>query len=779
MIAPTQIHELAGCTPTPLAHYLKALAVLRLIAEQADPQVRGWWKGERFFLLTRLDRPALLQFFLTTYAPTPLIAPWNGGSGFFPKDNTEGPDAIAHSHAARFRAYREALLAGKAITDGLLESPKKEAKAALIRRCRDTWRGPLAAWLNAVLVLNAEGEPAYPALLGTGGNDGRLDFTNNYMRRLSGLFDLRAPEAPAAPQASLHLESALFAAPTAGLESAAVGFFLPGGAGGSNQGAGFFAKELAINPWDFVLMLEGALLFRAALARRADAQGLPQASAPFALRPSAVGYGSAADADESARGEQWMPLWSAPTTYAEIAALFAEGRAQLAGRPATRPLDFARALARLGVARGIESFERFGYIERNGQANLAVPLGRWVVEPRPHQDLLDVIAPWVDNLRRAARDKNAPRSLQGVARACEEAMLACCRHSSALYWQALLLSLAEAEAALLHSPRFAKDRGLQPLPRLPLHFIDAASTALDPHSPAARELRLALSLASLHGPGPDLQDPIRRYWLPLDPKASYDYPRFLTNANALEAPPELVASGSDLLLKTIPLVLRRRALGRHNFPKDRHTLRLAPAADWAYARPDDLAAFLRGELNDDRILKFARAFMALDWREVAHQPTPTLIATSPSAPTPLPGLYGLLRLAVPFADIKAGRVSLYDPHTKRREPIEVPPISVKLDAAVLERLLADDLAGAFRVASDRLKIAGLRPRLLVAAAPHGEFVRRLTAALIFPLRDHDLRALALRLTKPEANEPEEPEEETQDPQDPQEQTQNTQETAPP
>jgi CRISPR-associated protein Csx17 len=171
--------------------------------------------------------------------------------------------------------------------------------------------------------------------------------------------------------------------------------------------------------------------------------------------------------------------------------------------------------------------------------------------------------------------------------------------------------------------------------------------------------------------------------------------------------------------------------------------------------------------------------MALDWREVAHQPTPTLIATSPSAPTPLPGLYGLLRLAVPFADIEAGRVSLYDPHTKRREPIEVPPLSVKLDAAVLERLLADDLAGAFRVASDRLKIADLRPLLLVAAAPHGEFVRRLTAALIFPLRDHDLRALALRLTKPEATEPEEPEEETQETQETQEEPQNAQETAAP
>jgi CRISPR-associated protein Csx17 len=28
---------LAGCTPTPLANYLKALGVFRLVAEQKDP----------------------------------------------------------------------------------------------------------------------------------------------------------------------------------------------------------------------------------------------------------------------------------------------------------------------------------------------------------------------------------------------------------------------------------------------------------------------------------------------------------------------------------------------------------------------------------------------------------------------------------------------------------------------------------------------------------------------------------------------------------------------
>src|SRR3972149_5271257 len=63
------IHDLDGCAPTPLAHYLKALGILRLVAEQVDPQARGWWEGERFRLANS--------------RPTPLLAPWNGASGFF------------------------------------------------------------------------------------------------------------------------------------------------------------------------------------------------------------------------------------------------------------------------------------------------------------------------------------------------------------------------------------------------------------------------------------------------------------------------------------------------------------------------------------------------------------------------------------------------------------------------------------------------------------------------------------------------------------------------
>ena len=89
---------LNGCAPTPLASYLKALGVLRLISSPAnhisgataDPGARGWWENERFHLRTTLSRDALLHFFLDEYAPSPIIAPWNGGSGSTRKTTRTG-----------------------------------------------------------------------------------------------------------------------------------------------------------------------------------------------------------------------------------------------------------------------------------------------------------------------------------------------------------------------------------------------------------------------------------------------------------------------------------------------------------------------------------------------------------------------------------------------------------------------------------------------------------------------------------------------------------------
>ena len=77
------VHHLRGCAPAPLAHYLKAIGILRLVAEQADSSARLWWQDEHACLATTLDETALLAFFSETYRPTPMIAPWNAGSGFY------------------------------------------------------------------------------------------------------------------------------------------------------------------------------------------------------------------------------------------------------------------------------------------------------------------------------------------------------------------------------------------------------------------------------------------------------------------------------------------------------------------------------------------------------------------------------------------------------------------------------------------------------------------------------------------------------------------------
>ncbi|MGH8526096.1 MAG: hypothetical protein ACREXY_18400, partial [Gammaproteobacteria bacterium] len=94
---------LHGCTPTPLASYLKALALLRLVAEAGtdgggDPDASGFWRADEFVLRTRLTKEELRAFFLERYHPTPLLSPWNGRAGFLEgedEDDDEGENTPA------------------------------------------------------------------------------------------------------------------------------------------------------------------------------------------------------------------------------------------------------------------------------------------------------------------------------------------------------------------------------------------------------------------------------------------------------------------------------------------------------------------------------------------------------------------------------------------------------------------------------------------------------------------------------------------------------------
>lgn len=723
------VHHLGGCRPTPLAHYLKALGVLRLVGAQMDPDGRGWWARDVFQLATVHSQERLEAFFLHDYVPTPMVAPWNGGSGFYPKDKPDGIHAIEKSQATRFSLFREAIAAGRGLTKGRPKAPKEQEKAALQRRCREVWRGPLSDWLDAALVINAAGEAKYPALLGTGGNDGRLDFTNNFMQRLAELFDTASKDGRPRSAAIAFLSSALWGNPVRGLLSdKAIGQFLPGGAGGANMTEGFAAASL-VNPWDYVLMLEGAVQLHGSVVRRADMRELPQAAAPFAVLPSAAGYGSAARADESPRGEQWMPLWERPATAEEVNELFAEGRSQLGRGPATRPVDFARAVARLGVARGVCAFERYGYLERNGQANLAVPLGRWVVTPQPSQDLLDEIAPWVSSLRWIASDGVAPSSFTSASRRCEEAMLACCREGkSTPRWQELLMGLGAAERLAMASPKFSKDKGLRPLPRLSSGWLGTVDDG-------SAEIRLAAALASVHGGGSVAArgqggaEAIRVHWLPIE---AGSWPRFATGTSSVEVSPRQVCHGGDLERDCVAL-LRRRSV---EASRDALGSLGLGSVGGVTATLTDVARFLSADLDDRRCLALALPLMALDWKSFHPSASAPALQRAPSEGTPA-GIFALLRLAVPHHGFSMP------------EGEGGAEINVRLDPAVIEHLAAGNLERAVRAALRRLGAAGLRPKLRLGCGGP-DLARRMAAAIAFPLSLSDLRWLARLATRPEA-----------------------------
>ena len=521
---------LHGCAPTPLASYLKALGVLRLISspanhtsgEAADPHARGWWENECFHLRTKLGREALLHFFLHDYAPSPIIAPWNGGSGFYEGDNKDGFDPLTSGQAAgRFEPISSAIRTSADAVERLCltDRPEGAAKAEFVAVLRAELADTALLWLDAVLALSGSGL-AYPELLGTGGNDGRLDFTNNFARRLvsrkkpAGLFEASSGEP--SHEAARLLESSLLAAPVLGLCSAKIGQFAPGAAGGPNATTGYNADS-EVNSWDFVLMLEGAAAFAGAATRRQEhpprgATGgtttRSGASFPFTVRAVGAGWGGVDTTDENdARAEFWAPIWTRPVRAIEIDSLLGEGRAVLNERTARDGLDFARAAASLGVSRGFHAFERFGFLMRAGRTYLATPIGRQATAPSPGVQLVaDLDASgWLERVRRVGRNDEEPGTARRAIKRLEDALFGLlATEAGAREIERVIVALGHIADWLARSPNGRK-AVVTPPPVL-------SSVWLQRTNDGSAEFRVAAALAALGLPLP----PRPQQWLDAD-----------------------------------------------------------------------------------------------------------------------------------------------------------------------------------------------------------------------------------------------------------------------
>lgn len=712
-----QVLELAGCRSDVLGSYLKALAVHRLVAEQVDRASASWWSRDgRFCLRSSLDTNSLVDFFLARYRPTPIVTPWNGGSGFFEGDQQAGIKAIEQSVEPRFSAYREALVASRNLLAGmgLTEKPDKEKKARLLSLARAWLSDAALVWLDAAYAVGEEAR--YPALLGTGGNDGRLDFANNFMQRLADMLlaPPRGRRKSADPRS--QLEVALFASKKGGaLETVAAGQFAPGVAGGSNMTAGLEA-DARVNPWDFIFALEGALVFAGAAVRRFDADQRGSASFPFHVMPAAVGYGSSADADsDTARSEIWLPLWSGPAGYGELRALFAEGRLDVSGRRARDGLDAARAVASLGVDRGIDRFERVGILRRNGLAYLAAHLGAVPVREIRHVDLLRDLEPWLEQLDRMDAP---PAAVTSALRRLRRAIFDVCQFEGANDDKPLtrvLEGVGALERAVSRSPK-ARER-VRPAPSLQAEWYRAADDG-------STEMAIAAAVASwgIH----DLRtrrgsqwNPIRRLLEPVDlAKGIWGEERpDWTHANPLS---NIVEMARTRLLDPSPQDQRKTDPSPH---QEGVSVAAVPLVGGPFIHGRHLGRLLSAKLDEVRLADLCFAVALLDF---VPYPEPGDVGV----PTQATAAYCLLRAAV------SPRFLAED----GRHP------ALKQIPAMLTQVLAGKLDGAVTRAVSRLRASGCLLLLEHSAGSRrgwsgrtrfGQGAERtaLAAALVLPLPD--------------------------------------------
>lgn len=478
--------HVVGASTGSLLGYLKGLGLLHIVARQADRDARACWRDGALELHTRIDARELERFLLDEWVPAPVVSPWSGGSGFFPGDNQVARQAIEASHSPRLAQFRSAIATGRdaLARAGLSAVPEpKLAKPALLRDLRATLSDAALEWLDAAVVLVGDAV-AFPPLLGSGGNEGRFDYSNNYAQSV--VFALGIGSDGGDTEGALG--GALWRAPTPLRPKLSLGQLAQDGSAvnspsGSADGLG--------NPWDLALAMHGTLVAVAGAGRRL-AHGVPsRLAAPFTLEATGAGYGSAV-AGEKGRAELWMPLWRSPATLSEVETLFREARAQVGRRRARTGLDAARAAGELGVARGIDAFERYALLERAGQANLAVPVGRVEVRARPGARVLGTLDPWLGRLLNRSRGDLPGAQRDAVVRL-ERAAFAVADRGTPETVAELLVAVGTMEGLMAVADERHRPAGLMPVSPLAEPWLESLGL-MD------LEMRLAIALGSVAEP---------------------------------------------------------------------------------------------------------------------------------------------------------------------------------------------------------------------------------------------------------------------------------------
>ena len=192
---------------------------------------------------------------------------------------------------------------------------------------------------------------SFNPLLGSGGNAGKRDFAAGWKKAVEALANATREKKKDA------LRSWLLGQPVTWMvEKLNAGSWFSEATEIYNSGQKP-SREAQQVPWAMVLACEGLVFFAGSASRRLGAKSARTVGAfPFITQPIAASAEKEAD---RLCGEVWTPLWSRPMSLAEVSMLFSRGRAELRGRGALTPAEFATVIRKRGVDAGVSEFRRF------------------------------------------------------------------------------------------------------------------------------------------------------------------------------------------------------------------------------------------------------------------------------------------------------------------------------------------------------------------------------------------------------------------------------------
>lgn len=711
--------ELTGCTPEPLMSYLKALGILRLVSEQKDEFAQGWWQNDIFHIYSILDKDALLRFFLGEYKPTPVVAPWGARSGFFntSSENSarEALEEILNEKDIRFDKYKQTILLVHQVLKetGLDKKAKDEEKLRLLEICRNRFPDYLLNWLDACYVLTSDGRK-FPPLLGTGGNEGSGSYVSGFAQQIVQCL-IKHNHDNALP-------ASLFEIISGGITSSQTpGHFSPRSSGGANAGQGFDGP-VTTNPWDYIFCIEGTIVWTSAAVRRFGSHGTSMAAFPFTVNVTGAGEASLSFNDQNKPkqakrpiSELWLPIWNHPAYHKEIQSFIAEGRATVTKRTAENGIDFARAVATLGVDRGINAFHRNIFLMRNGQSFLCIPKGRFNVHDEKNGNLLNQIDPWLTAFRRVITGKNIPPRFNSSLHNIDSSIFSFCKYGSTHCFQEILVALGEAEHELVTAEQL---RGkLRPLSGLSSAWVEAADDG-------STEFAIARAIASVYDQEGKVS-PLRANLEPVD---------WRKNCRSWAEKNYSVVWNSANLITNMKNILQRRIMDGH-----RQGTKNLPIESRSPVSLDVIAMFINGNLDEDRIAKLIWGLILVnDNGKPGNYKKPEI---GPSLPRP----FALLKM-------------LFLPELRKNGDL----IPVKPEPRIIPLLSGNHPGEACIIAARRLRSSGFTP---IPGVVHGRSSRddnwreldrktesqidclRLAAALLLPITKKSVNELITLVTR--------------------------------